>query len=68
MPDDRKPAPTKTSAFKVPGEGNSALISAASIAVLLLAWTLVTNAGWIKPLFLPTPQAVFQQFMEYRCV
>jgi taurine transport system permease protein len=25
----------------------------------------VSNAGWIKPLFLPTPQAVFQQFVEY---
>jgi hypothetical protein len=26
---------------------------------------LVTNMGWIKPLFLPSPQAVFQQFVEY---
>ena len=56
---------TKTSAFKVPGEGNSAAISVATIVVLLLLWAGVTNAGWIKPLFLPSPQAVFQQFMEY---
>ena len=58
-------AQTQTSAFKVPGEGSSLRISVVTIAVLLLAWTVVTNAGWIKPLFLPSPQAVFQQFMEY---
>ena len=49
----------------MPGEGNSAAISVATIVVLLLLWAGVTNAGWIKPLFLPSPQAVFQQFMEY---
>ena len=60
------PAPAlKTSAFKVPGEGHSAGISLVTIALLLGAWFLVTNAGWIKPLFLPSPQAVFQQFYEY---
>ena len=59
------PAPLKTSAFKVPGEGASAGISIVTIALLLAAWALVTNMGWIKPLFLPTPQAVFQQFYEY---
>jgi taurine transport system permease protein len=58
-------AQTQTSAFKVPGAGSSLRISIMTIAVLLLAWTVVTNAGWIKPLFLPSPQAVFQQFMEY---
>jgi taurine transport system permease protein len=68
MADPTKPAAaaaTKTSAFKVPGEGSSVRISVVTIAVLLVAWTVVTNAGWIKPLFLPSPQAVFQQFMEY---
>jgi taurine transport system permease protein len=59
------PAPPRTSAFKVPGEGSSLRISIVTIAVLLLAWTLVTAAGWIKPLFLPSPAAVFQQFVEY---
>jgi taurine transport system permease protein len=56
---------TKTSAFKVPGEGSSLRISIVTIASLLLAWTVVTNAGWIKPLFLPSPQAVGLQFWEY---
>jgi taurine transport system permease protein len=54
-----------TSRFKVPGEGNSATISVVTVIVLLTLWFLVTNMGWIKPLFLPTPQAVFQQFYEY---
>jgi taurine transport system permease protein len=58
------PAP-RTSRFKVPGEGSSAGISVVTILVLVGLWALVSNAGWVKPLFLPTPQAVFQQFMEY---
>ena len=58
-------ATTKTSAFKVPGEGSSLRISIVTIAVLIVAWTVVTNAGWIKPLFLPSPQAVGLQFWEY---
>ena len=62
---DTKPAPLKTSKFKVPGEGNSAGISVATVVALLALWALVTNMGWVKPLVLPTPQAVFQQFVDY---
>jgi len=58
-------AAPKTSAFKVPGEGSSLAISIVTIVVLLGVWTLVTSMGWIKPLFLPSPAAVFQQFYEY---
>ncbi len=60
-----KPAALKTSKFKVPGEGSSATISVATVIGLLAVWFAVTNLGWVKPLFLPTPQAVFQQFYEY---
>ena len=59
------PTPLKTSRFKVPGEGNSAAISVVTVVVLFGLWALVTQMGWIKPLFLPKPQAVFQQFTEY---
>jgi taurine transport system permease protein len=59
-----KPAP-KTSSFRRPGEGPSAAISVASMLVLLLLWFVVTNMGWIQPLFLPSPQAVFAQFYQY---
>ena len=60
-----KVARQKTSKFKVPGEGNSAGISVITVAVLIGVWFAVTNLGLVKPLFLPTPQAVFQQFYEY---
>jgi taurine transport system permease protein len=63
---DPKAAPAlKTSRFKVPGEGNSAAISVVTVIVLFAAWYLVTRLGLIKPLFLPSPQAVWQQFYEY---
>ena len=55
----------KTSRFKVPGEGDSALISVFTVFGLFVVWYMVTNLGLIKPLFLPSPQAVFQQFYEY---
>jgi taurine transport system permease protein len=55
----------KTSKFKVPGEGSSFTISVVTVIVLVALWALVTNMGWVKPLFLPKPQAVFQQFVEY---
>ncbi|HEX2542704.1 MAG TPA: ABC transporter permease subunit [Caldimonas sp.] len=58
-------AALKTSRFKVPGEGSSVVISIVTVAVLFAFWFLVTNMGWVKPLFLPSPQAVFQQFHEY---
>lgn len=64
-PEAAKTAKLKTSKFKVPGEGSSAAISVATVIVLIAIWALVTNMGWVKPLFLPTPQAVFQQFYEY---
>ena len=60
-----RPAPLKTSQFKVPGEGSSTLISAVTVVGLLALWFVVTNAGWVKPLFLPSPKAVFREFLEY---
>ncbi|VTU25893.1 MULTISPECIES: ABC transporter permease subunit [unclassified Variovorax] len=59
------PAQLKTSSFKVPGAGNSATISVVTVIALLVLWFLVTNLGLVKPLFLPSPQAVFQQFYDY---
>jgi taurine transport system permease protein len=61
MPD----AAVKTSRFKVPGEGSSVLISVVTVSTLFVLWFAVTNLGWVKPLFLPTPQAVWQQFADY---
>jgi taurine transport system permease protein len=58
-------AALKTSRFKVPGEGSSVTISVVTVVVLFVLWFAVTNLGLIKPLFLPSPQAVWQQFHEY---
>jgi taurine transport system permease protein len=55
----------KTSRFKTPGEGSSVGISIVTVIILLALWFAATNLGWVKPLFLPSPQAVFQQFYEY---
>jgi taurine transport system permease protein len=55
----------RTSAFRAPGEGSSVAISVVTIAALLGAWFAVTALGLIKPLFLPSPASVAQQFVEY---
>ncbi len=57
--------PLRTSRFKVPGEGSSVVISVVTIVVLMLVWYGVTALQLIKPLFLPSPAAVWQQFYEY---
>jgi taurine transport system permease protein len=58
-------APLKTSAFKVPGEGSSLYISLTTIGLMAVLWYIATNYGWIKPIFLPSPQATYLQFYEY---
>ena len=65
MPDERKGDAPKTSRFRTPGEGSSVAISVVTIVALFALWWLVTAMGWIKPLFLPKPQTVFEQFVEY---
>jgi len=55
----------RTSAFRQPGTGASAGISLVTVLALLLLWFVATNAGWVKPLFLPSPQAVVTQLVNY---
>ena len=59
-----KPTQT-TSSFHEPGAGPSANISIATTIAIFLLWFVVTNMGWIKPIFLPSPQAVLEQFVLY---
>lgn len=40
------------------------LIVTISLAVPLLLWAVVSYAGWVPPLFLPTPTAVLQSGIE----
>lgn len=55
----------RTTRFEQLGEGSSWRISVVTVALLIGLWFLVTNMGWVKPLFLPSPQAVFEQFWLY---
>lgn len=77
MPDTRKPnrsgrwaglmraKPAKPGEiYGVPGQGESLKISAVVIAGLFFVWWLVTQIGMIKPLFLPSPAAVLEAFMN----
>jgi taurine transport system permease protein len=50
--------------FGAPGQGSSVAIASATVITLIALWVLVTNMGWIKPLFLPSPQAVFAKFVS----
>ncbi|WP_246098833.1 ABC transporter permease subunit [Paracoccus laeviglucosivorans] len=58
-----RPARAGTS-YGAPGAGSSALISLATALILIGLWFLVTGMGWIKPLFLPAPGAVWAKFMQ----
>lgn len=42
----------------------SILIVTVSLAVPLIAWTVISDAGWVPPMFLPTPTAVIQSGIE----
>lgn len=49
--------------FGAPGDGSSGLISFATTIVIVALWFLVTESGWVKPLFLPSPLSVWDKFM-----
>ena len=49
--------------FGAPGDGSSGFISLLTALVLVALWFLVTESGWVKPLFLPSPLAVWDKFM-----
>ncbi|MTE00551.1 ABC transporter permease subunit [Paracoccus sp. YIM 132242] len=49
--------------YGAPGDGSSAMISLATAVVLIGLWFLVTSMGWVKPLFLPAPAAVWGKFV-----
>jgi len=59
-----KPAAVRTSRFSTPGEGSTTLISAITVVVLLALWWLASHLRWVPPLFLPTPEVVFERLYE----
>ena len=49
------------SGYSVPGEGSSTLISVVTVVALLVLWWVATHYGWIRDLFLPTPERIITQ-------
>ncbi|SFT53203.1 ABC transporter permease subunit [Mesorhizobium sp. YR577] len=49
--------------YGAPGEGMSGYISLVTALTLFALWLLVTEMGWVKPLFLPSPLAVWDKFV-----
>lgn len=50
--------------YGAPGDGNSAFTSLVTALILIGLWFLVTGMGWVKPLFLPSPIAVYSKFIS----
>ena len=51
-------------AYGAPGVGNSMGISIFTSIALIFLWWLITHMGWIRPLFLPSPEAVIAKFVD----
>jgi taurine transport system permease protein len=49
--------------YGVPGQGDSLKVSAFVIVLLVFVWWFATYAGFIKPLFLPSPMGVIDAFL-----
>ncbi len=49
--------------YGAPGDGMSGHISLITALVLFGLWLLITEMGWVKPLFLPSPLAVWDKFV-----
>jgi len=68
--DDGRAAPSADSGlraikgYSLPGEGPSTLISIVTVIALVVLWWVATHFGWIKDIFLPTPEKIFTSFGE----
>lgn len=49
--------------YGAPGEGMSGHISLITALVLFGLWLLITEMGWVRPLFLPSPVLVWNKFV-----
>ena len=50
--------------YSVPGEGSSTTIAVVTVIALLVLWWVATHNGWIRDLFLPTPERIITSFAE----
>lgn len=62
------PSPTtpvrQVSGYSVPGEGSSTAIAVVTVVGLLVLWWVATHNGWIRDLFLPTPERIITSFAD----
>jgi taurine transport system permease protein len=58
---DRRP---KTSRYRVLGEGSSLGVSLVSASLMFATWWIASHSGWVKPLFLPKPEAIWGAFQQ----
>jgi len=52
------------SGYSIPGQGSSTTISIVTVIALLALWWVATHLGWIRDLFLPTPERILQSFAD----
>jgi len=57
-------SPTGSRYLGTPGAGTSRTISTVTVALVLALWWSATHFGWIKPLFLPSPELTFKAFVD----
>lgn len=50
--------------YSVPGEGSGTVISVVTVIALLVLWWVATHEGWIRDLFLPTPERILKSFAD----
>jgi taurine transport system permease protein len=53
-----------TSRYRVLGEGSGLALSMISVTALLALWWIATELAWVKPLFLPKPEAIWIAFQQ----
>ncbi len=54
----------KTSSFATLGEGSAKAISVLTMVAIVALWWLASHFRWLPPLFLPTPETVFERLYE----
>src|SRR5213596_218616 len=50
--------------YRLPGEGSSTAISVVTVIALFALWWIATHFGWIRDLFLPTPERIITSFAD----
>jgi taurine transport system permease protein len=60
----KAPLVRHVSGYSVPGEGSSTRIAIVTVLGIFALWWIATHNGWIRDLFLPTPERILASFVE----